>query len=145
MYYLKMNLHSLRSVVGPLLLCALFVTLSCQGRGGGSSSSGQDNEAIEAEEDTVEQATTIIWVDKGSRELEVGVAIRTAKAKVFIHSAGKIDLKSFVKEQPLSVRRYLKHRLDVYRIPKLILDSGFVKPGEQYVQLRYFLKESERF
>ncbi|MEG0464630.1 hypothetical protein [Bacteroides sp.] len=30
-------------------------------------------------------------------------------------------------------------------IPKLIPDSGFVKPGEQYVQLRYFPKKTEGF
>ena len=55
----------------------------------------------------------------------------------YIDSLGKVKLLSYVKPQDSHVKSYLQYRLDIFRVKKIMLDSGYVKPGIQYVQLRY--------
>lgn len=124
--------------------CSLLLFLSCQGKSSLSSAASGESEE-EMTEDTFPKATTIFWVDKKSLKFENGVPVRTAKARATINSDGKISLHSFVKDQPLHVRRYLSHRLTIFRVTKIMMDSGYVKPGEQYVQLRYFPELAGRF
>lgn len=133
--------------VGTLLL--LFSCQRQSASGLSLSDAETDVESLDEVEqiigDTTPQATTILWVDKKSMEYSNGTQIRTAKAKVTIHADGKLDLHSFVKEQPLHVRTYLKYRLNIFRITKIMMDSGHVQSGDQYVQLRYFLEMADKF
>lgn len=127
-----------------ILLCcfSLFLLASCQSDPKGRTSANVDEVA---DKDTIPEATGIYWVDKAKRVSKDPLAIRTVKAKVLVHEDGKVDLHSFVKEQPGHVERYLRYRLEIFRVQKVMLDSGFVKPGEQYVQLRYQKKEAKGF
>ncbi|WP_297329942.1 DUF4891 domain-containing protein [uncultured Bacteroides sp.] len=52
---------------------------------------------------------------------------------------------SYVKSQDKHVRKYLQHRLDIFRVTKIMLDSGFVKPGVQYVQLKYVPERMQKY
>lgn len=91
--------------------------------------------------DSTPKATAIFWVDKGKYyqvQKKAGpIPIRTVKAQVDIDSLGKVKLLSYVKQQSLKVQNYLQYRLEYFRVKKIMLDSGYVKPGIQYVQLRY--------
>lgn len=91
--------------------------------------------------DTTPKATVILWVDKYAKgninKREKPIHIRTVKAKVNIDSTGSVTLLSFVKSQSVDVQNYLKKRLEMFRVTPIMLDSGYVKPGIQYVQLRY--------
>lgn len=57
--------------------------------------------------------------------------------RVEIDSLGKVNLLAYTKPQSQRIKSYLQYRLEVFRVKKVMLDSGFVKPGVQYVQLRY--------
>lgn len=120
----------------PLFLfLSLFSLLSCM----------DVNHSVKEEQeetaDTTPKATAIFWVDKDksleARKKEGPISIRTVKAKVDIDSLGKVKLLSYVKPQDSHVKSYLQYRLDIFRVKKIMLDSGYVKPGIQYVQLRY--------
>ncbi|WP_455591633.1 DUF4891 domain-containing protein [Bacteroides sp.] len=96
--------------------------------------------------DTLPKATAIFWVDKRKWVRDEGILpLSTAKAKVVISEDGKVDLKSFVKPQDGNVQRYLRYNLEIFRVHKVMMDSGFVKPGEQYVQLRYMPEKAKKF
>lgn len=96
--------------------------------------------------DTFPKATAIFWVDKRKWVRDEGILpLSTAKAKVVIRKDGKVDLKSFVKAQEGNVQRYLRYNLEIFRVQKVMMDSGFVKPGEQYVQLRYMPEKAKTF
>lgn len=96
--------------------------------------------------DTFPKATAIFWVDKRKWVRDEGILpLSTAKAKVVIREDGKVDLKSFVKSQEGNVQRYLRYNLEIFRVQKVMMDSGFVKPGEQYVQLRYMPEKAKTF
>lgn len=99
----------------------------------------------EMEVDTTPKATAICWIDKACREETNIPVVRTAKAHVNVKSHGRIELKSFVKEQPAYVQKYVRYRLNIYKIPKVMLDSGYVKTGEQYLQLRYLPDLAAKF
>ena len=64
-------------------------------------------------------------------------AVRTVKAKVNIHSAGRIEVLSYVKPQKGYIKSYINRRLETFRVRKVLMDSAYIKPGVQYVQLRY--------
>ncbi len=118
------------------LLLLLWLLGACSSRS--QSSASQEIAATEASVDSVEKATAIFWVDKRSRPPGVSAThVRTAKALVNIKESGKVDLLEFTKPQPNSVVKYLAYRLEIFRVNQLMLDSGYVKTGEQYVQLRY--------
>lgn len=107
--------------------------------------------SIEMEEDTTfvdtfPKATAIMWIDKRKWVPAEGILpLATAKAKVEIQESGKVNLKSFVKKQPGNVQRYIKYHLEIFRVQKIMMDSGFVHPGEQYVQLRYMPEKAKKF
>ena len=42
----------------------------------------------------------------------------------------------------MKVENYLLKRVEVYRIRKEIFEGGYLKPGEQYLQLRYLPGEA---
>lgn len=118
-----------------LLVALLLVLFSCDSH----SRKGKD-EATFAEffPDTTEKATAIFWVDKKAIPPNYPLKrVRTAKAKVIIRQNGKVDLLEFRKQQPSDVAKYIAYRLEIFRVPSIMLDSGYVKTGEQYVQLRY--------
>lgn len=121
------------------LLLSLFMLLSCQGTDR-SGKGGQED--MEEMADTTPKATAIFWVDKDKdsqiqEQKKNGISIRTVKAKVNIDPLGKVELLSYTKPQSQRVKSYLQYRLEIFRVKKVMLDSGFVKPGVQYVQLRY--------
>lgn len=85
-----------------------------------------------------EKAKAILWVDyKKGRKITDGTTIRTAKVYADVHADGSLKVLSFCKEQPLRVKDYLLKRVEVYRIRKEIFEGDYLKPGEQYLQLRY--------
>lgn len=128
-----------------VLFFCLFMLLSCQ-----HSNRSQVADQDDAKEvvDTTPKATTIFWVDKEkskyTKKKDTPLPVRTAKAKVDIDSAGKIKVLSYVKPQEQRVINYLQYRLEIFRVTKIMLDSGFVKPGVQYVQLRYVPERMEK-
>lgn len=125
------------------LFFSLFLIVSCQSGSKESATAAADDTLFV---DTFPKATAIFWVDKRKWVPNEGILpLATAKAKVIIHDNGKVDLKSFVKEQSGKVQRYLRYYLEVFRVQKLMMDSGFVKTGEQYVQLRYMPESAKKF
>lgn len=117
-----------------LLVLFLFLLslLSCQD----TNRSGKDvSEDMEEPVDTTPKATAIFWVDKDKdyQAKKKG----TVKARVEIDSLGKVNLLAYTKPQSQRIKSYLQYRLEEFRVKKVMLDSGFVKPGVQYVQLRY--------
>ena len=50
---------------------------------------------------------------------------------------GSLKVLFWCKKQPMKVENYLLKRVEVYRIRKEIFEGGYLKPGEQYLQLRY--------
>lgn len=121
-----------------VLFLSLFLLLSCQNI---NQSGKEGQEDMEKMIDTTSKATAILWVDKDkdyqAKKKNGPVSIRTVKAKVNIDSLGKVALLSYTKPQSQNVKSYLQHRLKIFRVKKVMLDSGFVKSGIQYVQLRY--------
>lgn len=124
----------------------LFLFLSCQ-HANRSSVASQDD--VEEAVDTIPKATAIFWVDKAKSDLtqkkDYPISVSTVKVKVDINSAGKVKVLSYVKPQDKKVVKYLQYRLDIFRVKKIMLDSGFVKPGIQYVQLRYVTDKMQRY
>lgn len=123
-----------------LLVLFLFLLslLSCQD----TNRSGKDvSEDMEEPVDTTPKATAIFWVDKDkdyqAKKKDGPLSLRTVKARVETDSLGKVNLLAYTKPQSQRIKSYLQYRLEVFRVKKVMLDSGFVKPGVQYVQLRY--------
>ena len=123
-----------------LLVLFLFLLslLSCQD----TNRSGKDvSEDMEEPVDTTPKATAIFWVDKDkdyqAKKKDGPLSLRTVKARVEIDSLGKVNLLAYTKPQSQRIKSYLQYRLEEFRVKKVMLDSGFVKPGVQYVQLRY--------
>lgn len=81
------------------------------------------------------KATAIAWVDYNKHKKYASV--RTVKAHVHVDKYGKITLLAFTKKQPTILETYLHKCLKVYRVPQPLLDGGHIKPGKQYMQLRY--------
>ena len=130
-----------------ILSCCLVIILavSCQMKqkqNQNSDDSIAENMSVDGTEtcivDTV-KATAIFWIDKSKDPLkkEFPLPIRSVKTKVDIDAAGKVKILSYVKPQDGKVRKYIQHRMKTFRVSKMMLYSGFVKTGEQYVQLRY--------
>ena len=128
-----------------ILFFSLFLFLSCQKTNRAQTA---DSDDMEESVDTIPQATTIFWIDKAKDNMAQKegkpLSLRTVKAKGDIDSLGKIELLSYVKPQSTRVKSYLQYRLEVFRVKKVMLDSGFVKPGVQYVQLRYVPDNMEK-
>lgn len=122
------------------LLFFFFLILSCQGNRTTAISeedTAKDEESVAVAADTVEKATAIFWIDMKDKQHVDDPVIRTAKARVNILDNGRVELQSFLKEQSGKVQRYIRYKLESFRVTKIMMDSGFVSPGEQYVQLRY--------
>ena len=120
------------------LFFSLFISLSACQHTGQSQNDGQDSD--EQYVDTTPKATAILWVDKknsGGKKDDFPIPVRTVKVKANIHTSGKVEILSYTKPQKDRVKHYLKERLEVFRVTKIMMDSGFVKPGIQYVQIRY--------
>ena len=100
-----------------LYLLILCVVVGCKGTSSPSTASETDEYAGTCEG---EKAKAILWVDyKRGRKITDGTPIRT------------------VKVYAMKVENYLLKRVEVYRIRKEIFEGGYLKPGEQYLQLRY--------
>lgn len=129
-----------------VLFFSLFLFLSCQHANRYQAAEQDDTKDVL---DTIPKATTIFWVDKEkskyTKKKDTPHSVRTAKAKVDIDSAGKIRVLSYVKPQEPRVINYLNYRLEIFRVTKIMLDSGFVKPGIQYVQLRYVPERMQKY
>ena len=119
-----------------VLLCILF---SCQ-----PSPKAQDGDEEDAQEefvDTTPKATAIFWIDKNKKLPSYmsgkPVPIRTLKAQVGIDTVGSVEVLSYVKSQTKSVERHINWCLETFKVKKVLMDSAYIKPGIQYVQLRY--------
>jgi Domain of unknown function (DUF4891) len=127
-----------------VLFFFLLLLLSCQQTNRSQATEDDAKEAV----DSLPKATAIFWVDKKKSNLtqkkDSPLPVRTAKAKVDIDSTGKINVLSYAKPQEQKVINYLHYRLNIFRVTKVMLDSGFVKPGIQYVQLRYMPERMEK-
>lgn len=74
---------------------------------------------------------------KRGRKIADGTPIRTVKVYADVHADGSLKVLSWCKKQPMKVENYLLKRVAVYRIRKEMFEGGYLKPGEQYLQLRY--------
>ena len=102
-----------------LYLLILCVVVGCKGTSSPSTASETDEYAGTCEG---EKAKAILWVDyKRGRKI----------------TDGSLKVLSWCKKQPMKVENYLLKRVEVYRIRKEIFEGGYLKPGEQYLQLRY--------
>ncbi|SHE84087.1 protein of unknown function [Bacteroides faecichinchillae] len=101
------------------------------------------NDAKTAIDDTI-KVTAIFWIDKAKYKYAKEYAFRTIKAKVFIHENGKVDLLEFVKEQTPGVNKYIRHYLAKFMVPPIMFEGGYIKPGEQIVQLRCLWGDREK-
>ena len=117
-----------------LLVLFLFLLslLSCQD----TNRSGKDvSEDMEEPVDTTPKATAIFWVDKDkdyqAKKKDGPLSLRTVKARVEIDSLGKVNLLAYTKPQSQRIKSYLQYRLEEFRVKKVMLDSGLVKPGVQ--------------
>lgn len=120
----------------------LFLIIACQDGPKKQANADNSEEVV----DTFPKATAIFWVDKRNWVPDKGVLpLCTAKAKVVIRDDGKVELHFFIKEQDGKVQRYIRYNLEIFRVQKVMMDSGFVKPGEQYVQLRYMPESAKTF
>ena len=131
----------------PLLLSFFFI-ISCQQHKEATISPIDEEDELQEEADSLPRATAIFWLDKyHMKELKKDdvLTFRTAKAKVIIRNDGTIELLSFVEQQPGNAQRYIRYRLKDFKVKKILMDNGYINPGEQYVQLRKdgFVIESE--
>lgn len=114
------------------ILCAV---VGCKGTSSPSTASETDKYAGTCEG---EKAKAILWVDyKRGRKIADGTPIRTVKVYADVHADGSLKVLSWCKKQPMKVENYLLKRVAVYRIRKEMFEGGYLKPGEQYLQLRY--------
>ena len=123
----------------PLLLSFFFI-ISCQQHKEATISPIDEEDELQEEADSLPRATAIFWLDKyHMKELKKDdvLTFRTAKAKVIIRNDGTIELLSFVEQQPGNAQRYIRYRLKDFKVKKILMDNGYINPGEQYVQLRY--------
>ena len=115
----------------PLLLSFFFI-ISCQQHKEATISPIDDDDELQEEAYSLPRATATFWLDQYHL-----TTFRTAKAKVVIRNDGTIDLLSFVEQQPGNAQRYIRYRLKDFKVKKILMDNGYINPGEQYVQLRY--------
>ena len=125
-----------------ILSCCLAIILavSCQMKQNQNSDDSIDeNMSVNSTEtcmvDTV-KATAIFWIDKSEVKHSKEYGFRTVKAKVFVHEDGKVDFQSFVKKQSTDLEKYIRHHLAKFQVSERMLESGYIQPGEQFVQLR---------
>lgn len=85
--------------------------------------------------DTV-KATAIFWIDKAEVKHCKEYGFRTIKAKVLVREDGKVDFQYFVKKQSTDLEKYIRHHLAKFQVSERMLESGYIQPGEQFVQLR---------
>ena len=130
-----------------ILSCCLVIILavSCQMKQNQNSDESIDeNMSVDNTEtcmvDTV-KATAIFWIDKNKKLPSYmsgkPVPIRTLKAQVEIDTVGSVEVLSYVKSQTKSVERHVNWCLETFKVKKVLMDSAYIKPGIQYVQLRY--------
>ena len=85
-----------------------------------------------------EKAKAILWVDRnGDEKLTKYGSISTVKVHANVYPDGTFQILSYCKKQKPEVVRYLEKRVAVFTIPQRIFNGGYVKPGKQYLQLRY--------
>ena len=85
-----------------------------------------------------EKAKAILWVDRnGDEKLTKYGSISTVKVHANVYPDGTFRILSYCKKQKPEVVRYLEKRAAVFTIPQRYFTKGFIKPGEQYMQLRY--------
>lgn len=85
-----------------------------------------------------EEAKAILWVDyEKGRKMADGTPVKTVKVYADVHGDGSLEVLSWCKKQPPKVEDYLLRRVEVYRIRKEIFEEEYLKPGKQYLQLRY--------
>lgn len=115
-----------------LISCAV---VGCKGTSSPSAASETDEYAGMYEG---EKAKAILWVDyKRGRKIADGTLIRTVKVYADVHADGSLKVLFWCKKQPMKVENYLLKKVEVYRIRKEMFEGGYLKPGEQYLQLRY--------
>ena len=118
-----------------LYLLILSAVVRCKGTSSPSTASEKDKYAGTGEG---EKAKAILWVDyKRGRKIADGTPIRTVKVYADVNADGSLKVLAWCKKQPMKVENYLLKRVAVYRIRKEMFEGGYLKPGEQYLQLRY--------
>lgn len=116
-----------------LVICA--AVASCKGTSSSSTAPEADEYAGGCEG---EQAKAILWVDyEKGRQMSDGTPVRTVKVYAEVFADGSLKVLSWCKKQPVKVENYLLKKVEVYRIRKEIIEGEYVKPGKQYLQLRY--------
>lgn len=47
------------------------------------------------------------------------------------------EVLSYIKPQKERIKHYINRRLESFRVRQALMDSAYINPGIQYVQLRY--------
>lgn len=119
-----------------LILLLSTICFSCNSRQKQNEISWADLE-FNIPEDSIETATAIIWIDKFDKKNHDVHKTRKAKAKVRVTEDGKVEVIEFVKNYPKEVQNYIRHKIPDFRISKPMLEHGYIKPAEQFMQIRY--------
>lgn len=82
------------------------------------------------------KVTAIFWIDKSEFKNCPEYGYRTITAKVFVQKDGKVRLEAFCKRLTPREQTYIRHHLAKFRVSQKMLEGGYVKMGEQFVQLR---------
>lgn len=128
----------MKSILFYFLL--LVLTASCQLRQNekteDTTAEDPTSNSVESNEVDTVKATAIFWVDKAELIKLQNYTLRTVKAKVNIREDGKVDFLSFIKHQTPELEQYILDRLVNFQVTEKMLKGGYIKPGEQVVQLR---------
>lgn len=121
-----------------ILMCMLLV-VACKNTpaASGSDASPASDEGAGGCEG--EKAKAILWIDFDKKKMPLPdrTPVKTVKVLAQVSEDGKFKVLSFCKKQPLRVKDYILKKVEFYTIRKEIFEENYLKPGEQYLQLRY--------
>lgn len=84
-----------------------------------------------------EAATAVFLVDKKRGSDEEVTWVRVAKVRANVYSDGTFRIISYCLPQEREVKEYLRKRVAAYTIRRELMEEGYIKPGQQYLILRY--------
>lgn len=130
-----------------LLIIPIVMVCSCKPKPKASENGAPENIkqelAYTIPEDSILDATAIIWVDRKEKREHERTRTKILKAKATVSKEGKITIINFVKNYPKEEQLYIKHKLLNFKVDKNMMDYGYIKPGEQFMQFRFIVNRLE--
>lgn len=84
------------------------------------------------------KATAVFFIDKKRGvDLEDNTQINALKVYADVSADGTFKVLSFCKPQSARVKSYIYKRVEAYTIRRELMEEAYIKPGEQYLILRY--------